>query len=43
MTVPVVERADLDRVHGIDERISTGNLLTGIRIARAIIERLCVV
>jgi acetylornithine deacetylase/succinyl-diaminopimelate desuccinylase-like protein len=38
----VMERSDLARVHGIDERISTENLLTGIKIARDIIERLCV-
>jgi acetylornithine deacetylase/succinyl-diaminopimelate desuccinylase-like protein len=39
----VLERADLGRVHGIDERISGDNLLTGIKMARDIIEELCVV
>ena len=39
----VMERADLGRVHGIDERISAENLLTGIKMARDIIEMLCVV
>jgi acetylornithine deacetylase/succinyl-diaminopimelate desuccinylase-like protein len=38
----VMDRADLGRVHGIDERISVDNLLNGIKIARAIIEILCV-
>lgn len=38
----VIERADLGRVHGIDERISGENLLTGIKVARDIIEMLCV-
>jgi carboxypeptidase PM20D1 len=38
----VIERADLGRVHGSDERISGENLLTGIKIARDIIETLCV-
>jgi acetylornithine deacetylase/succinyl-diaminopimelate desuccinylase-like protein len=38
----VMERGDLGRVHGVDERISAENLLAGIQIARAIIERLCV-
>jgi len=37
----VMERADLGRVHGIDERISGENLLAGIQIARDIIEMLC--
>jgi acetylornithine deacetylase/succinyl-diaminopimelate desuccinylase-like protein len=38
----VMERSDLARVHGIDERISAENLLTGIKIARDIIETLCI-
>ncbi len=38
----VMERGDLGRVHGIDERISGDNLLTAIKITRDIIERLCV-
>lgn len=39
----VLERADLGRVHGIDERISGENLLTAIKITRDIIETLSVV
>lgn len=38
----VMERSDLGRVHGIDERISGDNLLTAIKITREIIEKLCV-
>lgn len=38
----VMERGDLGRVHGIDERISGDNLLTAIKITRDIIEKLCV-
>lgn len=38
----VVDRTDLGRVHGIDERISGDNLLTAIKITRDIIEKLCV-
>ncbi len=38
----VMERSDLGRVHGIDERISGDNLLTAIKITRNIIEKLCV-
>lgn len=38
----IMERADLGRVHGIDERISAENLLLGIRIARDVIRDLCV-
>lgn len=38
----VMQRADLGRVHGIDERISTEDLLTGIKVARDVIETLCV-
>ena len=38
----VMERADLARVHGIDERVSGDNLLTAIKITRDIIEKLCV-
>jgi acetylornithine deacetylase/succinyl-diaminopimelate desuccinylase-like protein len=37
----VLDRADLDRVHGIDERISIDNLVLGIKMARAIIAELC--
>jgi acetylornithine deacetylase/succinyl-diaminopimelate desuccinylase-like protein len=32
---------DLDRVHGIDERISAENLLNAVKMARAVIEALC--
>lgn len=39
----VMDRSDLGRVHGIDERISGDNLLTAIKITRDIIEKLCVV
>ena len=37
----LLERADIGRVHGIDERISADNLLLGIRIARDIFRELC--
>ncbi len=37
----VMERADLDRVHGIDERISIDNLMLGIKMARDVIAELC--
>jgi acetylornithine deacetylase/succinyl-diaminopimelate desuccinylase-like protein len=37
----LLERADIGRVHGLDERISTDNLLLGIRIARDIFRELC--
>ncbi len=38
----IMGRADLGRVHGIDERISAENLLLGIKMARDIIRDLCV-
>lgn len=38
----IIDRSDLSRVHGIDERISGDNLLLGIKVARDIIETLCV-
>lgn len=37
----ILERADISRVHGIDERISLENLLLGIRMTRDIIAELC--
>jgi hypothetical protein len=39
----VMERANLARVHGIDKRNSGQNLLTGVKIARDMIEMLCVI
>jgi len=38
----LMDRADLGRMHGIDERISGENLVTAIKITRDIIETLCV-
>jgi acetylornithine deacetylase/succinyl-diaminopimelate desuccinylase-like protein len=38
----ILEREDISRVHGIDERISAENLLLGIKMARDIITELCV-
>jgi acetylornithine deacetylase/succinyl-diaminopimelate desuccinylase-like protein len=38
----IMDREDIGRVHGIDERISAENLLLGIKIARDIIRELCV-
>jgi acetylornithine deacetylase/succinyl-diaminopimelate desuccinylase-like protein len=37
----ILERDDVNRVHGIDERISVDNLLLGIRMTQDIIEKLC--
>ncbi len=37
----IVEREDIKRIHGIDERISSDNLLLGIMIARDVIRDLC--
>jgi len=37
----ILERPDISRVHGIDERISLENLLLGIRMTRHIIAELC--
>jgi acetylornithine deacetylase/succinyl-diaminopimelate desuccinylase-like protein len=37
----VLDRSDLDRVHGIDERISIDNLMLGIKMARSVIAELC--
>jgi acetylornithine deacetylase/succinyl-diaminopimelate desuccinylase-like protein len=38
----VLEPADLDRVHGIDERISIDNLELGVRVACDVVRELCV-
>ncbi len=38
----VLEAHEIDRVHGVDERISAENLLLGVRIACDIIRELCV-
>jgi acetylornithine deacetylase/succinyl-diaminopimelate desuccinylase-like protein len=40
-TPMILERADIGRVHGIDERISTENLLLGIKMTKDIIKMLC--
>jgi acetylornithine deacetylase/succinyl-diaminopimelate desuccinylase-like protein len=37
----ILERMDLGRVHGIDERISITNLLLGIKMTKDIIRTLC--
>jgi len=37
----VLERADISRAHGIDERISLDNLLLGVKMARDILVELC--
>jgi acetylornithine deacetylase/succinyl-diaminopimelate desuccinylase-like protein len=37
----ILERADVGRVHGIDERISADNLLLGIKMTRDMIKELC--
>jgi acetylornithine deacetylase/succinyl-diaminopimelate desuccinylase-like protein len=38
----ILEREDLNRPHGIDERISIENLMLGIKMTRDIIRELCV-
>jgi carboxypeptidase PM20D1 len=38
----IMDRTDLGRVHGIDERISLENLVLGVRMARDIIRDLCI-
>ena len=38
----IMDRADIARVHGIDERISAENLVLGIKMARDIIRELCI-
>jgi acetylornithine deacetylase/succinyl-diaminopimelate desuccinylase-like protein len=40
-TPMILERADIGRVHGIDERISIDNLLFGIKMTRDILKSLC--
>ena len=40
-TPMILERADIGRVHGIDERLSTDNLLLGIKMTRDILKELC--
>ncbi|RPH86119.1 MAG: M20/M25/M40 family metallo-hydrolase [Deltaproteobacteria bacterium] len=40
-TPMILEKTDMGRVHGIDERISIDNLLLGIRMTRDIIKTLC--
>jgi acetylornithine deacetylase/succinyl-diaminopimelate desuccinylase-like protein len=37
----ILERADIGRVHGIDERISIDNLLFGIKMTKDVIKTLC--
>jgi acetylornithine deacetylase/succinyl-diaminopimelate desuccinylase-like protein len=37
----IVDRADIGRMHGVDERISEENLALGINLARDIIAELC--
>ncbi len=37
----ILERQDISRPHGIDERISVENLMLGIKIARDILKELC--
>jgi acetylornithine deacetylase/succinyl-diaminopimelate desuccinylase-like protein len=37
----ILERQDINRAHGIDERISIENLMLGIRMARDILKELC--
>ncbi|MFZ2417426.1 MAG: M20/M25/M40 family metallo-hydrolase [Smithellaceae bacterium] len=40
-TPMILERADIGRVHGIDERISIDNLLFGIKMTKDVIKTLC--
>lgn len=40
-TPMILERSDISRVHGIDERISLENLLLGLRMTKDIIKTLC--
>jgi acetylornithine deacetylase/succinyl-diaminopimelate desuccinylase-like protein len=37
----ILEREDISRVHGIDERISADNLLLGIQMTKDILKELC--
>ncbi len=41
-TPMILEKTDIPRVHGIDERISIDNLMLGIRMTRDILQTLCV-
>jgi acetylornithine deacetylase/succinyl-diaminopimelate desuccinylase-like protein len=41
-TPMILEKTDIPRVHGIDERISINNLMLGIKMTRDIIKTLCV-
>lgn len=41
-TPMILEKKDMARIHGIDERISIDNLRLGIQITREVIRRLCV-
>ncbi len=40
-TPMILEKTDIGRVHGIDERISADNLLLGIKTVRDILQTLC--
>jgi acetylornithine deacetylase/succinyl-diaminopimelate desuccinylase-like protein len=40
-TPVILERMDIGRVHGIDERVSIDNLLLGIKMTKDIIKMLC--
>jgi acetylornithine deacetylase/succinyl-diaminopimelate desuccinylase-like protein len=40
-TPVILERSDIGRVHGIDERVSIENLLLGIKMTKDIIKMLC--
>jgi len=35
--------SEIDRIHGVDERISVENLVLGVKIACDVIRELCVV
>jgi acetylornithine deacetylase/succinyl-diaminopimelate desuccinylase-like protein len=37
----ILERPDISRVHGIDERISIDNLFLGVQMVRDILRTLC--
>jgi hypothetical protein len=38
----ILEKQDINRTHGIDERISIENIMLGIKMTRDIIHELCV-
>ena len=40
-TPMILDKSDMGRVHGIDERISIDNLHFGIAMTREILRRLC--